>query len=112
MRHAACGMGRVMARRKVIRLTAGESPVAQENLLAVEEPLEIRVGGRPRVVTMRTPGDDFDLAAGFLVSEGVITRGEHFNTFGLSHAGLLALCWRAGVPASRSAAFRTCGLHP
>jgi FdhD protein len=48
--------------------------------LAVEEPLEIRVGGRPLAVTMRTPGHDFDLAAGFLVSEGVISRGEHFST--------------------------------
>lgn len=40
--------------------------------LAVEEPLEIRVGGDSFAVTMRTPGDDFELAAGFLVSEGVI----------------------------------------
>jgi FdhD protein len=73
-------MSRVTVRRKVVRLTAGEPSHAQEDLLAVEEPLEIRVGGRALVVTMRTPGHDFDLAAGFLVSEGVITRGEHFST--------------------------------
>jgi FdhD protein len=61
-------------------VTVGHSSVTQEDLLAVEEPLEIRVGGRPLAVTMRTPGHDFDLAAGFLVSEGVISRGEHFST--------------------------------
>jgi FdhD protein len=61
-------------------VTVGDSSVTQEDLLAVEEPLEIRVGGRPMAVTMRTPGHDFDLAAGFLVSEGVITRGEQFST--------------------------------
>ncbi|MEP7194294.1 MAG: formate dehydrogenase accessory sulfurtransferase FdhD [Actinomycetota bacterium] len=73
-------MSRVTVRRKVIRLTAGVAPVTQEDLLAVEEPLEIRVGGRSLAVTMRTPGHDFDLAAGFLVSEGVITRGEHLSS--------------------------------
>lgn len=72
-------MGRITVRRRVIRLSADEPSVAQEDVLAVEEPLEIRVGGRPLVVTMRTPGHDFDLAAGFLVSEGVITCGEHFS---------------------------------
>lgn len=45
--------------------------------LAVEEPLEVRVGGEPFVVTMRTPGDDMDLAAGLLVSEGAIWQREH-----------------------------------
>ncbi|EOD58602.1 formate dehydrogenase accessory protein [Amycolatopsis vancoresmycina DSM 44592] len=40
--------------------------------LTVEEPLEIRVAGTPLTITMRTPGDDFDLAAGFLVGEGVV----------------------------------------
>ena len=44
--------------------------------LAVEEPLELLVGGRSLAVTMRTPGADFDLAAGFLVSEAVIQRGD------------------------------------
>jgi FdhD protein len=39
--------------------------------LAIEEPLEIRVNGRAVAVTMRTPGDDIDLAAGFLATEGL-----------------------------------------
>ncbi len=43
--------------------------------IVVEEPLEIRVDGRPLVVTMRTPGNDEELAAGFLHAEGVIAGG-------------------------------------
>jgi FdhD protein len=42
------------------------------DLAAVEEPLEVRLHGRPFAVIMRTPGDDRALAAGFLLSEGVI----------------------------------------
>ncbi|MGB2712338.1 MAG: formate dehydrogenase accessory sulfurtransferase FdhD [Conexibacter sp.] len=42
------------------------------DLVAVEEPLEIRVDGVPLTVTMRTPGDDEHLAAGFLLGEGLI----------------------------------------
>ena len=53
---------------------------AGEDLLATEEPLEIRIatGGRslPVAVTMRTPGADFELAAGFLSSEGVIAEAR------------------------------------
>jgi FdhD protein len=71
-------MSRITARRKVVRVTVGKTPTTREDVLAVEEPLEIRVNGRSLAVTMRTPGNDYDLAAGFLVSEGVITRGEHF----------------------------------
>ena len=44
----------------------------REDLVAVEEPLEIRVAGRPLAVTMRTPGEDEELALGFLYSEGLI----------------------------------------
>ncbi len=69
-------MGRVTTERLVLRVTVGESPKRQPDTLAGEEPLELRVGGRSLAVTMRTPGADFDLAAGFLVSEGVITRTE------------------------------------
>ncbi|MCC6270180.1 MAG: formate dehydrogenase accessory sulfurtransferase FdhD [Microbacteriaceae bacterium] len=73
-------MVRIMARRKVTRLVGSNRVELREDVLAVEEPLEIRVGGRPLAITMRTPGNDFDLAAGFLVSEGVITRGEQFRS--------------------------------
>jgi FdhD protein len=44
--------------------------------LVAEEPLEMRVAGRALAVTMRTPGDDMDLLAGFLVGEGVIRHRE------------------------------------
>ena len=47
-----------------------------EDRVAVEEPLEIRVGGRPLAVVMRTPGDDTALAAGFLLTEGLIRGPE------------------------------------
>lgn len=67
-------MGRVTRRRRVIRV-GRQGVTARPDTLAVEEPLEIRVDGHPLSVTMRTPGHDFDLAAGFLVSEGVI-RGS------------------------------------
>src|ERR1700675_4047335 len=43
-----------------------------DDLLAVEAPLEIRLGQRSLSVTMRTPGSDFELAVGFLYSEGMI----------------------------------------
>src|SRR3954454_19760274 len=44
--------------------------------VAVEEPLEIRVDGVALTVTMRTPGDDEELALGFLYGEGLIDRGH------------------------------------
>ena len=44
----------------------------EQDLIVVEEPLEIRVDGKPLVVTMRTPGEDEELAAGFLHAEGII----------------------------------------
>ena len=69
-------MGRITARTRVTRITVGGTTSRREDLLAVEEPLEIRVGREPLAVTMRTPGHDVDLAVGFLVSEGVIARGD------------------------------------
>ncbi|MGW2562363.1 formate dehydrogenase accessory sulfurtransferase FdhD [Streptomyces sp. NPDC001514] len=64
-------MGRVTERRRTIRIRGGVVSARPDTLVA-EEPLEIRLNGRPLAITMRTPGDDFALAAGFLVSEGVI----------------------------------------
>lgn len=64
-------MGRVTERRKVIRIRDGAVSTRPDTLVA-EEPLEIRLNGKPLAITMRTPGDDFALAAGFLVSEGVL----------------------------------------
>lgn len=68
--------GRLVRRTRVTRFTADAAPVEHEDALAVEEPLEIRVSGSSFSVTMRSPGDDFDLVAGFLVSEGVIWSAD------------------------------------
>jgi formate dehydrogenase accessory protein FdhD len=66
------GMGRVTARRPVLRLRNGHS-TERPDALAVEEPLVVRVGKAALTLTMRTPGADFDLVAGWLVSEGAVT---------------------------------------
>jgi FdhD protein len=74
-------MSRVTARRRVVRLDGTEDAYGTEDTvvrrggeehMATEEPLELRIGGHPFTVTMRTPGDDFDLVAGHLVAEGVL----------------------------------------
>ena len=59
-------------------VTADVQPrvVRRPDTLAVEEPMEIRVDGSPLTVTMRTPGDDFDLTLGFLHSEGLIASAD------------------------------------
>ena len=60
----------------------GDESIERIDRVATEEPMEVRVGGlgrepSPLVVTMRTPGDDFELAAGFLFTEGLVaTAGE------------------------------------
>jgi FdhD protein len=55
----------------------GDSISSAQDLLAVEEPLQIRVNGRDLSITMRTPGHDRELAAGFLFTEGILkTRAD------------------------------------
>ncbi|WJY01655.1 formate dehydrogenase accessory sulfurtransferase FdhD [Curtobacterium sp. 458] len=118
-------MNRITARKRVTRITVGTSRSVREDLLAVEEPLEIRVGGSSLAITMRTPGNDVDLAAGFLVSEGVIARGDDFlaarycagaTEEGLNTYNVLDVTLAPGVPApdpSLERAFYTtssCGL--
>src|ERR671936_3024281 len=59
------------ARVEVVRLPAG---AVEGDQVAVEDPLEIRIAGRPVAVTMRTPGQDEELALGFCLSEGIPAR--------------------------------------
>src|SRR5262245_44016234 len=54
-----------------LRLPGGAE---ESDLVAVEEPLEIRIGGEPVAVTMRTPGHDEELALGFCLTEGLAPR--------------------------------------
>src|SRR5689334_15975051 len=65
---------------RVLRVGAGGA-VARDDRVAVEEPLEIRVGKETVAVTMRTPGHDFDLAAGWLLAEGIVSRPEEIARF-------------------------------
>jgi FdhD protein len=65
-------VGRVTSRTPVLRIR-GSVHATRPDTVASEEPLEIRLGGTPLAVTMRTPGDDFDLVHGFLATEGVIS---------------------------------------
>ena len=69
-------IGRRVAERRVVKVAAeGEARRARDRL-AVEEPLELRVAGRPVGVTMRTPGNDVELAIGYCVSEGLVARPD------------------------------------
>src|SRR5450759_1954224 len=79
-RNEGVTVSRMTPDRLVVRVTVGEAARRELDTLAGEEPLELRVGGRSLAVTMRTPGADFDLAAGFLVSEAVVTRTEQLAT--------------------------------
>jgi FdhD protein len=73
------------ARRRVVRVTVGTdglsgagtvSSTGRADLLAAEEPLGIRVDGAALTMTMRTPGDDVELAAGFLVGEAIVAARD------------------------------------
>src|SRR3954451_8402071 len=63
-----------------IERVPGREPERDE--LAVEEPLEIRVDGEPLAVTMRTPGEDEELAVGFLAGEGLIAGPRDIDHVG------------------------------
>src|SRR5579884_722963 len=61
-----------------VPITRWEGDTARESVdsVVVEEPLEIRINGESPTVTMRTPGDDFALAAGLLFTEGIIRSAD------------------------------------
>ena len=61
------------------KVEAGAAASAQD-LVAVEEPLQIRLGGRDLAITMRTPGHDRELAAGFLFTEGILRHASQVSS--------------------------------
>jgi FdhD protein len=110
-----------IARHSVLRLRAdGASTSASEDEVAVEAPLEIRVGGEVLATTMRTPGSDVELVAGLLLSEGLLRSREQIGAIE-AQDGLVEVRWAegqgtpsAGLSASRrgtltSSACGVCG---
>jgi FdhD protein len=112
-------MARVTQRRTIVQVsrdgTGAATSTVREDALAVEEPLEIRVDGESFAVTMRTPGHDFDLVAGFLVSEALASATEHVSAMrycnGLDQDGrqtynVIDVARGPGAPARDGAAVR------
>ena len=81
--------GEKTARRKVLKLD-GSLEVRRDDQVVVEEPLEIRLEGESLAVVMRTPGNDYELAAGFLFTEGVIRSA--------AQVGVIEYCVDPGTP--------------
>jgi len=89
-------MSGTTARRRVLRVAVSGAAEHRADLLAVEEPLEIRVEGEPLIVTMRTPGDDIDLAAGFLFTEGLLAGLEDMHEIRMCDENVAAVTLRPG----------------
>lgn len=77
--------GRGVTRREVRRYGDGRLHAPEEDAVAVEEPLELRVSGDTVAITMRTPGEDRQLAVGFLFAEGIVRGVEDLGS--LYHCG-------------------------
>jgi len=83
-------------KKTVRRVKSGGEVSVEQDALAVEEPLEIRLGfikngkrtHKSISITMRTPGDDFELAAGFLFTEGIIKSADQITK--IKHCGVPA----------------------
>jgi FdhD protein len=85
-------------RRRVLRVTVSGAAEHRADLLAAEEPLEIRVDGAPLTVTMRTPGDDIDLAAGFLFTEGLLPRLDDVHEIRMCDENVAGVTYTPGRP--------------
>jgi FdhD protein len=98
--------GRGVAERRVLKVEAGGGARRARDRLAVEEPLELRVAGRPVGVTMRTPGNDFELAIGYCLSERLVARPDDVQAVRFcapegqaQEFNVLTVDLRPGVPA-------------
>ena len=91
----------------VTRVHSSGAVTTETDLIAAEEPLEIRVDGRPVAITMRTPGHDLELVAGFLFTEGVIDGPDdihalaHVDDPSSPRGNTVDTVLAAGVPAGR-----------
>jgi len=103
-------MGRLTARRRVLRTRPSGEVAERVDTLVVEEPLEVRHGADVLTVTMRTPGDDVDLVAGWLVAEGLVREPADLVSAsfcpGLDEQGhqtynVVEVALAGGVPADR-----------
>lgn len=80
-----------------IRKIDPDSDKAEQDLVAVEEPLQIRLGDRDFAITMRTPGQDRELAAGFLFTEGVINDPKQIRSITTDDRGAVTVELAPGV---------------
>src|ERR1700756_786659 len=84
--------------------------------LTIEEPLEIRIGRKPVATTMRTPGHDEELAAGFLLSEGIVRTRDQIASISMSGENRVVLELKDSLKLKLSSAKRfgtissSCGL--
>lgn len=80
-----------------VRQVVGGAVRDTTDAVAVEEPLEIQVGGRTIAVTMRTPGHDDELAVGFLFAEGVLAGAGDLRAVRRPREGVVDIALAAGV---------------
>lgn len=92
MKPASPAQGLAERRRMVVRDGTAADP--EPDTVTVEEPLEIRIDDEPVAVVMRTPGDDFDLVAGFLLTEAILPEPAALGT--------LSYCPSASPPNERN----------
>lgn len=93
MAKTANGMKTGSFETPILRVSTNISTISENDVLAVEEPLEIRLGfaengkftHRAVSITMRTPGSDFELAAGFLFTEGILESKNQIES--IKHCG-------------------------
>ncbi len=80
-----------------VRRVESGSNVTEQDLVAVEEPLQIRVNGSDFAITMRTPGQDRELAAGFLLSEGIVHGASQIAGIASDERGTVTVTLAPGV---------------
>ncbi len=93
-------MSDTITRRTVQRWPSAD---ASHDTVAVEEPLEIRIEGEPLAITMRTPGHDLELAAGFLFTEGVVDGADDLAAMAEVALNTVDVVLAGGVAAHREA---------